>query len=351
MPFAVGGIKLHKIKSSGLTDYNGVVDGPFGARLGFRHGHSGSIPINGSNKPFYYRWSYKKESQTDWHDFTETVVRHYVKEDPNNPDKPPTFPTVTLGPHGIKNMHLYEFRPHQAPPCPGYNTYWPTDTWFADIYTGFLDSVGLPGGIETSAGEYKIKLEIFDDKGNRIIPGVGTFQFIVPTGIAADGVTFETRKASSNEIEDDGYVFYLNIDNRKCIATIDPPTIDGVPAGLDCGLLSYSTGDEVTINFHALHPANFATFSFWLKRAIITLYPAMNNDVAAPTAGVYAGDGNGNFDNDFPTSALLNTCSTAAFAEILRVYSKATNGWRRLHELDDHYELAFALTPKKSEGT
>jgi hypothetical protein len=356
MPYGVGGQRMDEIMSSGLTNYGGIVDAPFGGRLGLRHGYSSAIPLVGPNKPFYYRWRYKKESEPDWHDLAglvaETVVRHYVDEDLSKPDEPPTFPTYTLGPHSKLGKHLYEFKPHKPQPqIPGHHIYWPTDTWFADIYTGIMHSTNLPGGVDISAGKYKFKLEIYDQKGKRVAPGPSTFQFIVPTGYASDGVTIDSRLALLSEIEDDGFVFCIHVDNRKCAATIDAPTIGGVSAGDECGFLRYISGDQVRIDFHALHPANFATFDFWLKRAAKTLYPVWDEEVAANPAGDYEGDGNGNFwKSDFSTGALLELCPEAAFAEILRVRAKCTNGWNRLSQYDAHDERAFALAKETSDG-
>ena len=46
----------------------------FGGGLGFRHGYSSSIPINSPAKPFYYRWQYKKTTESTWHDFASPVA-------------------------------------------------------------------------------------------------------------------------------------------------------------------------------------------------------------------------------------------------------------------------------------
>lgn len=360
MPYAVGGIPLNRIKPSGLTDYESMVDAPFGSpedtRLGLRHGYSSAIPAAGL---YYYRWCYKKDDETAWHDFSESVVRHYVKE---LSGELPTYPVCTLGPKALDGKHLYRFKPNDPSDCgdfiPGGHNYWPTDDWFADIYSGFLDTYGLPEGVNDSAGKYNIKLEVYDNDGNRVTPGPGTFQFIVPIGKAADGVTIETREANTDpmagpvEIEDDGFVFNLHIDNRECDAVIDAPTIDGVGADLECGFLRYMLlGDQVYIAFHAQHPSNFATFHFWIERSANPISD-VSGEVAAAAAGVYTGDGNGNFDEeDFTTATLLGPCNEAAFAEILRVHAKATNGWRRLREYDSHDERAFALAPKTNGGT
>ena len=360
MPYAVGGIKLFQIKTNGFTDYSGIVDAPFGSNLGFRHGYSSLFPINSPNQPFYYRWQYKKDGESEWHDFASpvasTVVRHYVDYDLSNPSKPPTFPAYTLGPKAKNSMHLYEFKPHNPPEPTGHNTEWPIDTWFADIYSGILKSTNLPGGVGTAHGEYKFKLDIYDPDGSRVSPSAATFKFIVPTGYDTDGVTVLTREANDDplhptlpvEIEDDGYVFNLHIDNRSCDAIIDAPTIGGVAADPNCGFLRYvpDAPTPVDIAFQALHPDNHATFHFQIRRSASPINTA-DGEVAAITAGDYAGDGSGSFDNGFLSGDLLGTCAEAAFAEYLRVWAKATNGWTRLDQYDAYDLRAFALAPHK----
>ena len=350
MPFAIGGITINNIKSTGLTDYSGYTDAPFGDRLGFRHGYSSNIPLTGANKPYYYRWRYKKDDETTYRDFAppvaKTVVRHYIDKDLSTPFEPPTFPAYVLGPKSVNNMHLYEFKPHNPPQPAGHKTEWPIDSWFSDIYTGIIESDELPGGISSAHGLYNFKLEVYNHNGNKIAPGNSSFRFIVPDGFAPDGVTILSRHALSSEIEDDGYKFNVHIDNRKCVAVIEAPEIDGVTAGDICGFLRYDTGDDVEIYYHALHPGKHATFSFYIRRAITVIFPA-SGEIAQFAAGVYIGDGNGNYKkNDFSPASLLGTCSEAAFAEILRVYAKATNGWDRLNKYDAYTERAFALAPK-----
>jgi hypothetical protein len=383
MPFKVGNVQLDRIKQPapgdaaswakrGLTDYGTLVDAPFGLSLGFRHGYSHNVPVKDLKHPnqlyYLYRWLYKKDDGVDeWHEFSEAIGRHYVDENLDAPLDPPKFPVYTLGPKSAsvagESVQLYEFKP-EAPPdstFPNGQTYWPDDDWFGDIYTGILRSHALPGGVDAAAGKYKLKLEIYAKTGatvNRLVPGPATFQFIVPTGVESDG-TVTARKANHDggnpdydpairiEIEDDGFVFYLHVDNRVCSAVIDAPTIDGVAADAECGFLRYQTpNDPVRIAFHATHPDNFATFVFTITRSATEINKAAG-EVAGNPVGDYAGDGAGNFTHDFPASALLGVCAEAAFAEVLRVYAKATNGWRRLYEYDAFDVRAFALAKKK----
>jgi hypothetical protein len=363
MPFAVGGTKIWGtppgsptapagwVQSNGLTNYGGFVNAPFGGRLGFRLGYSNDIP-DGIK---YYRWSYRKVGSVSWSEMFEGVIRHYVKQ---SPGELPTFPVYALGPNTVgTNSNLFEFKP-PAPPGPdpgdppGTVTYWPTDGFFADIYSGFLNTRSLPPDIAGAAGQYEIKVEVFDGAGNQVMPGPSGYKFIVPTGVAADGVTVLAREAQAVELDSGGFVFDLHIDNNNCAAGIDAPSIGTTSVADSCGFLRYDPADTtpVTVEFHAQHPNNFAEFNFRMYRGAIFVATAsaVNQEVAALSAGPYSGDGVGNFENDFTRSALLGPCVNAAFAETLYVFAKATTGWgHRISSYDASAVRAFALAPEE----
>lgn len=364
----VAGVLINNIGSDGLVGYDFVGPGghvtatgaPFGATLGLRVSHSLDIP---TPQLKYYRWLYNKDGEVDamgdpvWHEFgtpvAPSVGRHYADFDQMQPTKPPTFPVYTLGPKSVNNKTLYEFRPHQvdlqatAPPNHVYQ--WPVEPIGNDIYSGLLDSRSLPGGVANARGKYWFKLEVYDNNGNPVPTGASTFQFIVLTTAAGD-----TRMPAPGEIQDGGFVFCLHIDNRVCEAVIDAPSIAGTGADPNCGFLHHKPGDQVKLGFHALHPAasygappaNRATFDFWIRRGA-SVIKSVGGETAASSAGDWTGDHDGNFTAEFAPDVLLGPCTQASFAEILRVYAKATNGWRRLHEYDAGTEWAFALTPKK----
>jgi hypothetical protein len=370
MPYAVGSVRLDAIKSSGLTDFTDAkgtwINVPFGGTLGFRHGYSSGIPYDIAGKPAYYRWLYNKlgsgDAETEWREFAapvaSTVVRHYVDYDETHPELPPTFPVYPLGPQEKNSMNLYEFKPHQPPQIPNHKREWPVDDWFADIYSGILQSPSLPGGVVDAAGKYKIKLEIYDKAGNRISPAPGSFDFIVPTGLAADGVTVLTRKAYASEIQDDGFIFYLHVDNNECEAEIYEAAVDGVPAG-PCGFIAYGPGDDVHLSFRAYHRNGFARFKFTVVRGssgyVATACAPADPTVALATAPLVT-DTPVNGFNRSPTSvfakevdeaAIRGGCPKAAFGENLYVAATATNGWVRLSGLDaSALPKAFALEPK-----
>ena len=357
MVYGIGGTRLDGIKSNGLTDYTDGISGyfmedaPFGGRLKFRLGAASVIPTTDIK---YYRFLYKHEGESGWHDFTETVSVHYVKEEIG---EPPKFPKYTLGPNDFDGKNLYEFRPHEAdlPSLvtvePGQTVSWPTTGFLGDMYRGYLDTEDD----HLSPGRYNIKLEVYDSDGNQVLPGLGTFDFVEPIGEDGDG-TILTATAGPGSIDGGGFVFTIHIDNRSCGAIVDEPTIDSVGAG-DCGFLRYDpeTPEEafpVHIQFHATHPDNFALFRFRIVRGpnTVGVTHVSGEEVSALIAGVYTGDGSGNFENDFLRSELLGPCLEAAFSENLYVYAKATTGWHnRINKLDASAVRAFALTPLSSE--
>ncbi len=371
MPYAIGGIRLDQIDAAtGLTDFtdeNGTwMNVPFGGLLGFRLGYSSGIPYDVSDRPAHYRWQYNRldsgGNETDWKEFAapvaETIVRHYIDYDLAHPDLPPTFPAYPLGPKEKNNMHLYEFKPHEPPTLAGHKREWPVDGWFADIYSGLLQSVNLPGGIANAAGRYKIKLEVFDKDGVAVAPGAGTFDFIVPTGMATDGVTILTRKAYSSEIEGNSFIFYIHVDNNPCEAEIYETSVNGIAAG-PCGFIEYGSGDDVHLSFKARHPNGFARFRFTIVRGssgYVNIACAPFNPAAdwanmplvsqTPVNG-FNRNASSVFSKDVDEAAMRGICRKAAFGENLYVAATATNGWVRLSGLDaSALPKAFALEPE-----
>ena len=343
MPYAVGDTKLFGINAAGRTTYRDSLSGlmmndaPFGSRLGFRHGYEQSIP---NRQIKYYRWLYKEPGATTFQEFDESVGVHYVKEQGGKV----SFPVYLLGPKSVGANTLYEFRPPKPPTITGATTYWPTNNWFGDIYSGFLKSHALPDGT------YTIKLEAYSPAGALVRPGTA-FRFIVPRSVAANG-TITTRPANRSEQDATGFIFKLRVDNRHCSAFIAPPSIAGVSVADICGFLLYTNRNtqRVSIAFRAAHPENEARFHFRIIRGANTVTATVaNGEVSAATAGVYTGSGTGVFSHDFRIPELLGPqCpEKAAFSENLHVYAKATTGWRqRINSLDARDVRAFALAPK-----
>jgi hypothetical protein len=354
MPWKVGDTALYDIKPTGLTDYTDglsgrlMTDAPFGGHLGFRHGYDSRLPTDALR---YYRWLYQPVGGSTWQEFSETIGAHYE----HRVGAVVSFPVYVLGPKPIGSMNLYEFRPHDPPTAePGAVNAWPATDWFGDIYSGLLSSTALP------EGTYRFRLEVYDKDGNLVTPGPAAFQFLAPSGTAADGtVTTVPAPAASIDSDGKGFVFKLHVDNRSTSAVIDAPLLGGGSATDACGFLLYdpavspaAAAAKIGLAFHATHPAKFAVFSFDVIRAVTNVIDVAG-EVSAPTAGAFAGDGSGNFSASLARTDLLGTCSLpagkgkGAFAEVLYVYPKATTGWRqRISAYDAYTVRSFALAPK-----
>ena len=158
------------------------------------------------------------------------ITRSYVRDVPGPAVQ---FPTVQLGPVGD---NLFRFKTQVFSPADwavdtstdpaGTTYYWPIDSGMGEIYAAKWTTPGTASALlaPTLADLYQVRVEVFAKTGARVAPGPGTFRFIVPTSIDADG-TLNTRIADASEIVDDGFVFSIVIDNSRCSASIAPPVI------------------------------------------------------------------------------------------------------------------------------
>ncbi|MHC4188245.1 MAG: SMP-30/gluconolactonase/LRE family protein [Planctomycetota bacterium] len=362
MPYGIRGIRLDQIKATGLIDYTDaaskihMIDAPFGGGLLFRLNAANAIP---TSDVYYYRFRYRREGTTEWHDFDEPISVHYVK---NRPGQTPVFPTLQLGPVEKNGKMLYRFKPHETelsslvPVGPFETVEWPKIPLPGDVYRGYLNTVKKPG---FAPGRYEIRLEVFDHLGNLAGAGV-SYDMIVPTGVDA----LNTVLTGPATVVADGVQFTVHIDNRSCSAEIEPPAI-GTSIVDDCGFLRYAPGDpgNVRIGWHASHPAalpvKFGVYSFNITRGAsgigsLPLPPIPGDpEPAIPmpiidevNSTAHNGDAAGNFYEVSPTIRLLGGCPEAAFAAVLHVYAKATNGnGYRITEYDDYKVRAFAIAP------
>jgi hypothetical protein len=359
MPYPVRAIRFNEINSDGL--YKKYKDGasgitmknaPFGGGLWFRLHSSNDIP---TTKIYYYRYQYRLKGTAGWNEFDSNISVHYVK---NRPGKTPIFPLYKLGPHEVKGMKLYRFRPHQSelkglvPVAPGESVEWPKIPFPADVYRAYLDTVaeGL------APGKYEMRVDIYNSSGVHTSPGL-TFQMIADIGTDSLG-GIKTAPAS---IVGGGVQYVIHIDNRKCSADISPPAI-GTSVMDTCGFLRYNTAAPglVHIAWKAWHPGGFGVYSFNIIKGAsgigkLPLPPVPGDptpsiklpilDEVSSTAN--NGDGSGNFFQDSPTLRLLGGCKEAAYAIDLYVYAKATNGnGYRITSYDAKKIIAFALAPR-----
>ena len=345
MPYGLSAFRVDQIKPTGLVDYGGVVDAPFGGKLGFRFDSSNDVPGPATH---YYRLSYRRQGSDTWIDFDAPIFVHYVK---NRPGKTPVFPLFKLGPEDFDGINLYRFRPREEDLAgllglpPGIAE-WPKIGFPGDAIRGILDTVAL--GL--APGNYEILYRVYDENEALSPPGTG-FQMIVPVGLDPAGAV-QTQAAPVTD--DDGLLLTLHVDNRPTEAAIEPPRIDRTVTD-DCGFLRYDTlrPGEVHLAWRAWHPAGHATYSL----AIVKGAQALSKlPVAKGLVDLPGGDevtstehhGNlGSFWENSPTLKLLEPCDEAAFAARLKVNAKAVNGaGNRLEQYDSSVLRAFAIAPK-----
>ena len=123
------------------------------------------------------------------------------------------------------------------------------------------------------------------------------------------------------------------VDNNKCTASIDMPTVGGVAAN-QCGMLNFNNKtDFVQIIYLASHPTLMADYSFGIIKGPSGIYSTSGAASFSP------------FTYKDTIANLLGTCPSAAFAVQLYVAARAINGISRQSQYDDSRTIAFALTP------
>jgi len=345
LPWSVGDFRIDNIKSSGLIDYAdgasglAMIDAPFGGGLSLSHSASWNVP---SPAIWYYRWEYNRDS-TGWNEFTVPIYAYYVIDIPYNP---PIIMPFQLGPFPVAGKQLYRFWPDTSalPHPPGSRAYWFSNVHASGNYSGAF-STGAPGN-------YRIRLTCYDTLGAQVMPGMGTFRFVVPNGTGGGG-SILTRYANPSEIEAGGCFFKVHVDNRPCSAFVYVPHMDTTTVADECGMMRYDTTDTnpVTISYHASHPDHFALHSFFIVRGINTVTGSAvgGAEVTANPAGLYVRDPGSNFTHGFTPAEMFGPfCTEAAFSENLYLYAKATTGnGYRITSYDRSFVRAFAMAKKK----
>ncbi|MCW4024491.1 MAG: hypothetical protein NWF01_05580 [Candidatus Bathyarchaeota archaeon] len=373
---AIGNQPLSKIRGTGVqlaattTNANmGLTDtdAPFGETLRPRLEFDNSLREELGVK--YYRVSYRKGTSGAFIPLTAPINRHYTHEVGDDL----VLEAYNLGPKSekspgvpLENQNLFEIPPALPPVGQWSIPDAVEDTASAKFPTLNLAALQDPGVAWPESAQYQLKVDLFDSDGQLVNIDALQINFRVPTSTDLSG-TIETEDAASSSLknglplssgliyDDDGdgkksMIITLNIDNSLCNAEIPAPTLDGVPAGDDCGVMKYDFGPAplkepqgtVILNYRPEHPSGvgtsgFATYSFSLTRGG---NPASLIDsgrtplpLTTKTATVTVPD-------------ILGICDTAGFVEHMHVYAMATSGWRRLHEYDAQAVRGFVLAPK-----
>jgi hypothetical protein len=378
---AIGNLPLSKIRGTsipfaGTTNVNNVgltnADAPFGELLRPRIEFDNSLREDLGVK--YYRVSYRKGTSGPFKPLTSSINRHYTQEIGDDL----VLEAYNLGPKVVNGKpNLFEIPPSLPPVGQWSIPNAVEDTASAKFQTTALAPLEGPGVQWPESGIYQLKVDLFDQNGNIVDIDTLGIKFRVPTSTdlsstiytddAADPSLTSDGTASSTGLvwDDDGdgkksMVIALHIDNSRCKAEFPAPTLDGTPAGVDCGIMRYTYGPgkepqgTVTLKYRPEHPAGvgtkgFATFNFSLFRGENQLtspiplppIPDSGRTPLPPTT----------LSTNRSVTELLGDCDTAGFAEHLYVTAKATSGWRQLHEYDAHAVRAFVLAPpSKSTG-
>jgi hypothetical protein len=214
-------------------------------------------------------------------------------------------------------------------------------TWTDEHWNGFQFVAQTTGSVTVNLQPGFFPLRALADLFQWMNPSLGGF--VQSTGLP-DGLNtiwIEFVNVSGAFVEWATPLTIL-VDNNACTATIATPTLHGLQADPDCGLLHYGAKDAspVTMPFTASHPHNFATFSFEVVKGVhqVTLppLPLSNLPVAvAPLSSPVAET----------VSDLLGACDIAAFAEDVYVAAMANNGWSRQSQYDAQALIAFVLAP------
>lgn len=366
-------VSVHQIQlaAAGASEGLTVTGSPFGGVLEPRvqFGRSALIAAGIT----HYRWSYHRLTLSDgvtaavdpdWHHLDQRVLRHFLVIDPAPPHAL-SFPTEQMGPDAsLPGLDLFRIQP-LAPSVPSDG--WATVDSHEDNATAFFPTHLLSGGdAEAAAGKYELKLELSRSNGTLVnLTDAGVALRVADIDAPFGGATVTTTAPPPEQLILDGagkvvaFRMVVRIDNNVCHGDIHDTTVNGASAG-SCGFLEYPPGQAAVtmahLSFLAMHPHDFATFTFDVARGSAGAVASASASGAVgvaqngyvPVAGVYG--------KDIAVATLLDDpphappCSRGAFAEHLVVHASATDGWSRLSYLDaprlgEKGLEAFALAP------
>jgi hypothetical protein len=344
LAMAVGNLPLSRIYGTSVplqatTDATniGLTDGgaPFGGLLRLRLEFDNSLRETLGVK--YYRVFWRKGSSGAFTPLSGSIGKHYTLEVAGDL----VLKAYPLGPFVVGvQANLFEIPPALPP-----EGQWSFPDLLEDLTSAKFPTSDLVPAAEH--GKYQLKVDLFDAAGNLINIATKGVVYRVPavTDLSGD---IDTDDAASLGLvyDDDGdgkasLIMTLHVDNNVCSASIAAPTLDGVAADDECGVLEYdpTTPGSVTMNYTASHPHGFATYSFGLYRGVNLLTPPS-------TSGAVGG---GSFSATRNVNDLLGPCKIAGFSENVYVWAMATDGWYRLSAYDASAVRAFVLAPKEEE--
>ncbi|HVR68295.1 MAG TPA: hypothetical protein VMT98_16730 [Verrucomicrobiae bacterium] len=289
----------------------------------------------------YYQLSWRKGSSGA---FLPLIgqVHHYYRHDVSTPTgNMPAWTPELLGPipvddgagHEVPNMFKIPY-PSVAPAG-----VWDTPPDINEIKEHFAsakfpsveiapgmhyDATGTLVGSDTS-GKYEIKVDLFDNHGQPVNIGALGIVYAVPTDPDGTGTVNTVDASTLGLVSGNSMVITLHVDNNGCFADIAAPTIAATPADPCCGVLKYHAGDSVTMAWQALHPHNFATYSFGVVRGIQSVISESGPVAASTSPKVQTVDHL--LNDNLPVGCPVDGCTVAGFSENLYVDGTASDGW------------------------
>ncbi len=365
-------IGLTDAGAAGDPSYLPIVTGdfkrPFGGSPYLNMGFGSSLP---NNAIYHYRWSYRQVKDAGLNNVADSfkpiepiggaINKGYQFEyTDSNGDTQSAPNSVKLGPFTVgPNDNLYIIppeRPNMAPfSVTEFSPDWhqPTD----NMVTMFFNSETLKNGtVPGGDGLYEFLLELFDQGGNLLV-NIPKSTYKVPdydnAGYSVNAPDILLQNATTATAS--GFKMLMRVDNSQCLGEIFTVEVNGAPASLDCcGFAQYKPGGveaDLSLSFQAVHPNNFAVFSFGVVRGTCdeVLTPANANGMVIDDAMGYVLT-SAVYEKHFTPSQLLGDCylngtGKAAFAENLYVAAMATDGYSRLSAKDAGDLAAFALEP------
>ncbi|MBK3332045.1 hypothetical protein GWK41_03055 [Persephonella atlantica] len=270
---------------------------------------------------YYYRWSYRKEGETDWKHIEGKVVHRYLQYHNGNF----YINSKVLGPFNINGeANLFEI------PDPDLD-------WVVinrgDRRFAFWETKNIEDG------KYELRLEMFDNNGNKITnPTTKGFKYILPTGEEAGGII---PVDANLKVEPDGSIILrLHIDNQKTVADIKEIKFNGIPVG-ECQFIEYTNFNEiVTIKYTATHPNSF------LDSYILTIHRGVSGQpvFSIPVAQRNIPQIDGSLSIN--VAELLENHKNCSFSIRLHTYPKTRDGYSRIRAYENADISSFALSEK-----
>lgn len=331
--------RLHGVGSAlpATADNLGLLEtgAPWGGYLRFRFEFDHDLRTDLNVR--YYQASWRKAGTSNpFVPMTDAQLRHYMKED--GPDDF-SIESYSLGPRTVGSTdNLFEIPPAAPPGWP--DSQWITADAVIDSSSASFNSQDYAPAAE--AGLYDIRLELFDDNGNKVNANTLGISYRIPTSTDLTD-TIETEDAASMGLvtSDGSLQFVMRIDNNDCSGSIGAMELGSQSiAGSECGVLEYASGtDTVRVPFTATHPNGFATYNFKVVKGLAVVPGSGSSGPVGPPPGER--------DVTLTADELLGACTTAGFAADLDIYATATNGWSRQQQYDARpLPRPFVLTPE-----